>query len=675
MKRLLLVFPILLVISCGGGGGGGGTTPPPVVGITISPTSANVNTTSTQQFTATVTGTTNTGVTWQVNGVTSGNATVGTISAAGLYTAPIFAPNPATVTVTAVARADTSKTATASVTVVNVVAVHVSPSSEMIITSGTQQFTATVTGTTNTAVTWQVNGVTGGDSATVGTISTTGLYTAPAAVPSSAAVTVTAVSQAESAKSGSATVTIADAYSNGFLSGSYAFILSGTDKTSGFFSAVGRFTADGNGNLQNGVQDFNSGDFKVVQSLPFTGGYSIGSDGRGTASMTYQVTINSVLTTVTSQFRLLVESGTRVRLIGFDDDSASSGLMLKRDSSAFSTLNGNYAFGFNGLDNNAGAGKAVLSLAGEFQADGTNHITNGLEDMNDDGTVTSSLTFTGSYTLDGATGRGTMILTDSASQTSNLAFYIVDQNTLFFVETDFLPAVSGVGRLQQAASFSNSSLTGDYAFSLDTPVGNGSLVAAGRFTSDGQGALSRGSLAVNNSGALRTGVTFTGTASVAASGRGTLKWVTSTAGTVNYAAYFVSPQEAFVVQTDANNLSSGMILAQQGGPFSLSSISGSFGFNAFVENTYINQIGQVSADGAGSFTSGTFDANLTTNQTIDEALTSGSYTVASDGSGTASLSTSTGTENYIMYLVSQSKAFVIDTDSQKEALGNLEKQF
>jgi hypothetical protein len=579
------------------------------------------------------------------------------------------------VTVTAVARADTSKTATASVTVVNVVAVHVSPSSEMIITSGTQQFTATVTGTTNTAVTWQVNGVTGGDSATVGTISTTGLYTAPAAVPSSAAVTVTAVSQAESAKSGSATVTIADAYSNGFLSGSYAFILSGTDKTSGFFSAVGRFTADGNGNLQNGVQDFNSGDFKVVQSLPFTGGYSIGSDGRGTASMTYQVTINSVLTTVTSQFRLLVESGTRVRLIGFDDDSASSGLMLKRDSSAFSTLNGNYAFGFNGLDNNAGAGKAVLSLAGEFQADGTNHITNGLEDMNDDGTVTSSLTFTGSYTLDGATGRGTMILTDSASQTSNLAFYIVDQNTLFFVETDFLPAVSGVGRLQQAASFSNSSLTGDYAFSLDTPVGNGSLVAAGRFTSDGQGALSRGSLAVNNSGALRTGVTFTGTASVAASGRGTLKWVTSTAGTVNYAAYFVSPQEAFVVQTDANNLSSGMILAQQGGPFSLSSISGSFGFNAFVENTYINQIGQVSADGAGSFTSGTFDANLTTNQTIDEALTSGSYTVASDGSGTASLSTSTGTENYIMYLVSQSKAFVIDTDSQKEALGNLEKQF
>ena len=117
------------------------------------------------------------------------------------------------------------------------------------------------------------------------------------------------------------------------------------------------------------------------------------------------------------------------------------------------------------------------------------------------------------------------------------------------------------------------------------------------------------------------------------------------------------------------------ILAQQGGPFGLSSVSGSFGFNAFVENTYANQIGRVSANGAGSFTSGTLDSNSTTSQTAGETLTSGSYTVASSGSGTASISTSTGTESYIIYLVSPSKAFVIDTDSQKEALGNLEKQF
>jgi len=57
------------------------------------------------------------------------------------------------------------------------------------------QYSAAVTGTTNTAVTWQVNGVTGGSAAT-GTITATGLYTAPATMPAGSVVTITAVSAA-----------------------------------------------------------------------------------------------------------------------------------------------------------------------------------------------------------------------------------------------------------------------------------------------------------------------------------------------------------------------------------------------------------------------------------------------------------------------------------------------
>ena len=67
---------------------------------------------------------------------------------------------------------------------------------------------ATVSNTSNTSVTWAVNGTTGGSS-TVGTISTSGLYTAPGLVPtSSASVTVTATSQADTTISGSATVSL-----------------------------------------------------------------------------------------------------------------------------------------------------------------------------------------------------------------------------------------------------------------------------------------------------------------------------------------------------------------------------------------------------------------------------------------------------------------------------------
>ncbi len=65
----------------------------------------------------------------------------------------------------------------------------------------TTQFTATVANTTNTKVTWQVNGITGGSTAT-GTISTAGLYTPPAAIPSQNPVTISAVSQASTTISG-----------------------------------------------------------------------------------------------------------------------------------------------------------------------------------------------------------------------------------------------------------------------------------------------------------------------------------------------------------------------------------------------------------------------------------------------------------------------------------------
>jgi uncharacterized protein (DUF1800 family) len=67
----------------------------------------------------------------------------------------------------------------------------------------TAQFTATVTNESNSNVTWQVNGIAGGSSA-LGTISSTGLYTAPSSIPTSNPVTITAVSVALPSLSGTA---------------------------------------------------------------------------------------------------------------------------------------------------------------------------------------------------------------------------------------------------------------------------------------------------------------------------------------------------------------------------------------------------------------------------------------------------------------------------------------
>jgi len=198
------------LLGCGGAStpSSGSPTPPPVVSISISPTSGSVQVGLTQQFTATISGTTNTTATWQVNGVTGGATSTGTVSSSGLYTAPAAIPSPPTVTVTAISTADTTKSASATVTITPPpVSVSVSPTSASVITLHIQQFTAPVSNTTNTAVSWTVNGVSGGSS-TAGTISSAGLYTAPAAVPIPATVTVTATSSADATKSANAQVTV-----------------------------------------------------------------------------------------------------------------------------------------------------------------------------------------------------------------------------------------------------------------------------------------------------------------------------------------------------------------------------------------------------------------------------------------------------------------------------------
>jgi len=87
------------------------------------------------------------------------------------------------------------------------ISVAVFPSATSVVIGQTVPFNATVTGTTNTSVNWQVAGVQGGN-ATVGTITTTGMYTAPNALPSPSTVVVTAVSQADTTKMGTGRVQV-----------------------------------------------------------------------------------------------------------------------------------------------------------------------------------------------------------------------------------------------------------------------------------------------------------------------------------------------------------------------------------------------------------------------------------------------------------------------------------
>jgi hypothetical protein len=213
MTRAATGLFFLSIILCFSGCSGGGTTAPPsnLISVSVTAPKSAVVVGQTLTFTATVTGTTNMGVTWSVSGG-------GTISSIGVYTAPATVPNPAKVTVTATSQADTTKSGSATVTVVSTSAVQVSvqPATASVSDFRPQQFTATVTGSSNTAVTWQVNGVTGG-SQKFGFISSSGIFVAPSAVPTKSdgqgntittTLTITAVSQADSTASATATVSI-----------------------------------------------------------------------------------------------------------------------------------------------------------------------------------------------------------------------------------------------------------------------------------------------------------------------------------------------------------------------------------------------------------------------------------------------------------------------------------
>jgi len=149
-------------------------TPGPTV--TVTPQSACILPSTTQQYTADVTGTTNTTVKWYVSSVLGGNSSVGTITSNGLYTAPATAK---TATIKAVTQGSPSYSGSTPVSVTTTPSFTIYPYVASIPVGAQQQFEAQVCLVPDSNGTFTVDGIAGGNS-TVGTVSSTGMYTAPA---------------------------------------------------------------------------------------------------------------------------------------------------------------------------------------------------------------------------------------------------------------------------------------------------------------------------------------------------------------------------------------------------------------------------------------------------------------------------------------------------------------
>ena len=170
----------------------------PQVSISISPTWISMTNGQSAVFTGTVTGATDTAVTWA-------GPTVGSVNSGGVYTVPLSITTPQTITLTVYSQLDPTKSATATIAITPTIAVSLNPTSTSLTSGQSTSLNATVTGTTNPAVTWTL-------SPQVGTISN-GVYTAPSPITSAQSVTVTATSQVATGATASVNLSLVPAVS------------------------------------------------------------------------------------------------------------------------------------------------------------------------------------------------------------------------------------------------------------------------------------------------------------------------------------------------------------------------------------------------------------------------------------------------------------------------------
>jgi hypothetical protein len=461
------------------------------------------------------------------------------------------------------------------------------------------------------------------------------------------------------------------------LNGNYAFSFNGirgNASVASVFGAVGRFTADGAGNLTSGELDTNGvGTTFVAQA--FTGSYSIGADHRGV--MTFTGAAGSL------KFAIAMLADGNAHIIEFDASGGTgtigSGTVEKADTSAFSTarITGDFAFGAAGFDN----ANNRAAIEGRFTSNGTGTLTNAAGDVNAYGTD-YPMTFTAaSYSVsDAATGRGTMHFgfTFGGSPGSlNFAVYVVNAGKFFAMENDVVttatPLLNG-GVVQQqtpTGGFSNSSLNGDMVIALTglSACGSGSDVpkaVVGLLTANGAGALSL-TYDENYCRAPNSVTAAAGTYSVSANGRAAIA-----IGGYRLVAYLVKQNQSFLFVSDANVLF-GPGEPQAEGSFTNGALKGSFAGYAtnpadFAVAVFSNVFAADGAAPTGTM-AGTEDLGSPSGPVSGEAFKA-AYSISSsptNGRGTMTVTSRTG-GNALVYMISASKFVGISLNDQNPSI-------
>ena len=487
-------------------------------------------------------------------------------------------------------------------------------------------------------------------------------------------------------------------FSNASLNGQYAFSMSGVDLNSGAFIArVGSFAADGQGHITSGLEDaLDLGSGSSASQVTFSNGtYQIQGNGRGLIVL--NVSGGGAL-----QVSASLQSSSHGYLVQTDGLASTSGSLELQTPLQFSAnaINGKYVFDLSGISF-AGTTPSVISLVGQFGADGNGNVTGGTTDVND-----SSFAPTGATALTASTyqldtngngtnfGRGTMTL-DGRTFT----FYIVDRTRVELLEEDQHGGTSGPAILQTGTiPIQNSGFSGSFAFlsgGSQTAGNFGPVARVGRFAADGSGGIGTISFHENNDGnntqlTPSSGISSTSYAidtGNAGSGRGTFTFHNSSVGTVTYVFYLYSPTQAVIQDVSAGVVTDGTMVSQSATSFTTAGLAGNYSFSwsgieivapsAFSEN-YVGQYVQTNA--AASNIAGVVDYaqlglnTINTNGVTLNAGISGSVTIAGDGTQNNVYKIVIGgpnafTVNFVAYFADGGTVLMVCSDGNRVTAG------
>jgi hypothetical protein len=505
------------------------------------------------------------------------------------------------------------------------ITVTVTPAATTLSAGGMAAFTATVANTKNTAVTWKVNGIEGGN-ATYGTITASGTYDAPGSVSSTITETVTAVSAADPTITGSATVTLNPGTQTGStslsVSPSSVILTAGSQQT--FVAQAGVSTADVVWTLN-------------CKATSVTDCGTISTAGIYTAPLSPppggNVTVEATL----------------------KDGSSSPGYSTVVVQYSNATLTGRYAFSFAGEN-----GTSPIAVLGTIQFDGAGNVVSGAEDLGSNSSATIS---SGTYHVN-TDGRGTATL-QTSNGSATWQFVVATHSILYASTSGATGTMSGELDLQNPTQFDIGVINGNFALMLACPQGSTPLAQAGTIVADGAGGISQGVQDRNASGTANAAVSVTGSFTApSATGRGTIT-LTGAFGTESLIYYLLDSTHLRLLQQSPNSPATGEAVKQAAGPFALNNVQGKFALalNGWNGSGPASLGSQFRLDGTGSVTA-SVDTNANGNVQKDVSMT-GTYAVADATSGRTTMNfTANGkTYQFVAYPAAGGDLYVVEVDS------------